>query len=184
MGKYVAYQIEQSCIRCRIAARRAPYGGLVNIYYLVQLVYAQYFVVFSGPRARAVKVPQQRFFQHLVHKAGFAAARYSRYAREHAKRYIHIHVFQIICPRPAYLQPVFAGFPPLCRHGDIFPAGKIFARYGLFIRHYLFRRAGKNNLAAVFARAWAYIHYVVRIEHCFLVVLNDYKRVAYVPHAL
>ena len=66
----------------------------------------------------------------------------------------------------------------------IFSSGKILAGYRVFVLKYLLRRSCKDHLAAVFAGAWAYINYVIGVKHGLLVMLDNYKRVAKVAHAL
>ena len=117
-GEYVAYHIEKAGICSRVAAGRAAYGGLVYVYYLIQLLYSLYAVAHVlWDILSPVQIVEQCLLDDLIHQAALAAAGYPCNAGEHAKGYVHIYIFKVVYPCALYPEPLVAVAAPAFRQG-------------------------------------------------------------------
>ena len=182
-GEDLADHVKQAGVGGRVAARGAADGALIDGDDLVQLLKPVDAVACAGARVRAVEVALEGLVDDFVDERGFAAAGYAGDDRHHAQRNADVDVFQVIGARTAHRQPARGGFA-VQRHGDAAAAGEIRARDRFRAGHDFLRRALRDELAAVFARARANIHDLIRGQHGVLVMLDDDQRVADVAQML
>ncbi|MPM10218.1 hypothetical protein SDC9_56546 [bioreactor metagenome] len=93
-------------------------------------------------------------------------------------------MLQVIFRRAPHHEGVSVAGPPGCRYRDFFSPGEVVAGDGTGRVHDVFRRAGGNHLAPVYARARADIHDVIGSEHSVFVVFYHQKGVSQVPQVL
>ena len=132
----------------------------------------------------AVLLRGEGLVEHLVYEARLARAGDAGDAGEDAQRYLDVYALEIVLPRVADGEELPVPLPPFGGHGDFPRAGEVLAREAPGLGHDVLRRTLGDDLAAVDARAGAYVHYPVGGAHGVLVVLDDYERVAEVAQLL
>ena len=183
-GEQVANVIEHAGIGCRVGARRAPDGRLVNIDHLVQIGQPGDLIMRARARLGAVELGGQLFVQDLVDERGFARAGHAGHAGERAQRDGEVRVLEIV-DRAALDDQLFAvALAAHGRHGDTLAAGQVLAGDRVLALHQLVHLAGEHDLAAVPARARADVHDEIRRAHGVLVMLDHDQRVAQIAQAL
>ena len=130
---------------------------------------------------RSVEFGHKAFIQYLVYKRRFARTGYAGYTHKLAERDFGIYIFEIVFACADYFQAFSVAFSALCGNWNLLATAEILPGYRLLAVHYIFRRACTDYISAVDTRTRTDIDNVVRRAHRVLVVLDNYKRVAYVP---
>jgi len=128
------------------------------------------------------KMIGEHLVEHLMHQRRFARAGNARDASEHLQRNLYVNALEVIGARALEAQPlalvVHVDFAAEARHRNGHRAAQVFAGEGARVGLNLLHRAGGEQLAAKFARAWSKINEVVRRANHVRIVLHHQNRVA------
>ena len=135
-------------------------------------------IEFSGARACVVQCARELFIEDLIDKTRLAGAGHARDAGERPERDGHIDMAEVVLRRAAHGQEFPVSLAALRRNGDLLDAGEILAGDRARAAHDVLQRPGRDDLAAVYARAGADVHDIIGGAHGVLVVLDDQNGVA------
>ena len=178
LGEQIADVVEHTRVGCRIGARRAPDGRLVNVDDLIQILDADELVMRAGTSLRAVQLRCQLFVQDFVDERGLARTRNTGHTGQRAERNREIRVLEVVYRTALDRDALAVAFAPDFGHRNEFFARKVLSGDGFVAFEQLVYRALEHDLAAVAARARTDIHNVVSYKHGVLVVLDHDERVA------
>ena len=184
LGKQFADVVEHPRVGCRVGARCAPDGRLVNVDDLIQILDADEFVVRTGTSLRAVQLRCQLFVQDFVDERGLARTRNTGHAGQRAERNREIRMLEVVHRTALDRDALAVAFAPDFGHRNEFFARKVLSGDGFVAFEQLVYRALEHDLAAVAACARTDIHNVVSCKHGVLVVLDHDERVAEVTQPL
>ena len=189
-GEQPADAVQHLGVGGRVAAGRAPDGGLVDLDHLVhQLQPRQAGEVLVPSAASPHRVPAQmgreRRLEDVVHQRGFARAGDPGHRHEHPQGNLHGEIAQVVTPRAVDRDGLArGGLAPGGGHGNGQRAAEVASGNGFRRGFEGLHGALGQHLPALAARAGAQVHYVVGGIDGLLVVLHHEHRVAGVPQAL
>ena len=131
----------------------------------------------------AVQITRQSLIEDLVHKRALSRTGDARHTGHHAKRKVHIDIFQVVLLRADHLQPP-GRFLPLFRYRYFDLPGKVSACDRLLVFHDLVSCAHSHNFTAMFACSRSDIHDIICCKHGVLIVFHDNKRISEVSQML
>ena len=172
-GEQIADVAEQTRIRRGVRAGASADRALVDADDLVQMLQTLDAIELSGARARAVQARGELFIENFVDQARFAGAGHTSHAEKCAERERNVQMLQVIfrCTKDFERFPV--SLAPLSRHRNFFCAREILPRDRARLGDDIVKRACRDNLAAVDARAGTDVDDEVRRAHGILVMLDD-----------
>ena len=102
-----------------VGSRGATDRRLIDHDYLVDLLNAEQFLVFSGTFLGTVEMAEEGAAQHIVGERAFAGAGNPGDAGEQSERNFHVHVFEIVFGRPFNFEEAVRCFGPFFWHFDL-----------------------------------------------------------------
>ena len=184
-GKQLAQWPKQARVGCRIGARRAANGALVDFDDPVDFLETQNFLAGSHVHHGAVQLVIGVGVQSVVHQCGFARTGYAGHAGEEAKGKLRIHLLEIVAGGADHLDDTL-GIPRCAqsRQRDLRAAGEILAGERIGMGFDFVRRALRDDPAAVHAGARADVEHRVCGANGFLIMFDHQHRIAEVAQML
>src|SRR5581483_7494099 len=137
----------------------------------------------AGLDPRPIQPVGERLEDDLVHERRLPGAGHAGDADELPDRELDVDALQVVLRRAAYDEAA-ALLVAALRDGDGARVREELPRRGAAVARDLRRRPFGDDLAAMYAGAWAHVDQPVRAAHHLLVVLHDHDRVADVAQPL
>ena len=122
--------------------------------------------------------------QSIGDKRAFSRTGYARDKRKRAKGHREIDLLQIVLARSLQLKGSAMRMPTLSRDRNALAAAQVLRSKRILNPHYLFGRAGGNNLTAQLTRARPHIDYVVSAANGIFIMLDHYHGIAQIAQML
>ena len=177
-GIEIANRSEDAGIGCRIRARRAADGRLIDANDFVDVLRARNRLVLAGFFARTVKLPGQRAIENVIDQRGFARTRDAGHHRHDAERKSHVEILEIVFFRAENGERRAVRLAALGTHLNLHSAGDVSAGERVRLAHDFLGRAMRDQISAMASGAGAEVDHVIRAANGFFVVLDHQHGVA------
>ena len=184
-GEQLAQRTKQAGVRRRVGSRRAADGTLVDVDDAVDLLEALDLPAGRRVHHRPIELVVRMREQGVVDQRGLARARHTGDACEQSQRKFRGDVLEVVA-RGADHADHALGIEGRAQGGqrDLLASREVLASERILVLFDVGRRAFRDDLAAMHARAGADVEHAIRFTDGFLIVLHHQHRVAQVAQML